>query len=216
MTWYAPFLFKLRETIFSLFSPRYLPWHVLAIVLTYVFVITDTDWNYYEISRNPFIQMYAWPAGILGFFAPLIIPALLLIRGGAYRVMGYAVIQAQAIGWLLSAFYKTFTGRAHPPLQGITLPTDITHVFQFGLLKAGVFWGWPSSHATVACAFSATVFLLSDKLWVRVLAIVYATYVTVGASLTFHWFSDAVAGVIFGTLVGVLVARAFKTYTKAS
>ena len=211
--WYKPFFYKGRETLRALFSLRYLGWHVLAITLTFLIVTTGTDWAYFGFSRLPRIQSLAWPAALIGFFVPLLLPMYFLSRTGATRVLGYAVVQAQVIGWCLSAFYKALTGRAHPPLPGVTLQGDLTHIFQFGILKGGVFWGWPSSHATVACALSAVVFILCKKPWVRVLAVAYALYISLGASLSFHWLSDAVAGIIFGTLVGVLVARKFKTYT---
>lgn len=37
----------------------------------------------------------------------------------------------------------------------------------------------------------------------------YAFYVGIGVSATIHWFSEFVAGGIFGSLVGVVVAKKF-------
>ena len=34
-------------------------------------------------------------------------------------------------------------------------------------------------------------------------------YVGIGVSLTIHWFSDFVAGVIFGSVIGIVVGKSF-------
>jgi membrane-associated phospholipid phosphatase len=118
-----------------------------------------------------------------------------------------AVIQAEVIGALVAAAYKAMTGRAHPS-HGVG--ADISHVFRFGFLRGGVFWGWPSSHTTVAFAMAITIFtLLPKQRWLGYLAITYAFYIGVGVSMTIHWFSDFAAGAIIGTVIGAVVGRSF-------
>jgi membrane-associated phospholipid phosphatase len=87
---------------------------------------------------------------------------------------------------------------------------DLSHVFRFGLLRGGVFWGWPSSHTTIAFAMAVTVFrLFPRQKWLGYLAITYAFYVGLGVSMTIHWFSDFVAGALVGTVIGVVVGTSF-------
>ncbi len=120
---------------------------------------------------------------------------------------GWAVGQAALLGSLVAAAYKAVTGRAHPS-HGVG--ADISHVFRFGLLRGGVFWGWPSSHTTVAFAMAVTVFTLCPKQrWLGLMAILYAFYVGIGVSMTIHWFSDFVAGAIIGSVIGAVVGKSF-------
>jgi membrane-associated phospholipid phosphatase len=88
--------------------------------------------------------------------------------------------------------------------------SDISHVFRFGFLRGGAFWGWPSSHTTIAFAMALTIFMITPKQrWVGCVAIIYALYVGLGVSVTIHWFSDFVAGAIIGSVIGVVVGRSF-------
>jgi hypothetical protein len=60
-----------------------------------------------------------------------------------------------------------------------------THIFRFGFLRGGVFWGWPSSHTTIAFAMAVTILMLFPKQkWVGYMAITYALYIGLGVSMT--------------------------------
>ena len=113
---------------------------------------------------------------------------------------GWAIGQAELLGALIAAAYKAL--RAAPILR-TSSATDISHVFHFGWMRGGVFWGWPSSHTTIAFAMAVTVFTLCPKQrWLGLVAILYAFYVGIGVSMTIHWFSDFVAGAIIGSVIG--------------
>jgi len=130
-----------------------------------------------------------------------------ITRGAKSLSTGYALAQAVVLGLLISSTYKAFTGRAHPLQNGVE---DITRQFHFGLLRGGMFWGWPSSHTTIAFAMAVTVFTLFPKRrWLGMLAIAYALYIGIGISTTIHWFSDFIAGAIIGTVIGTVVGRSF-------
>ena len=187
-------------------------WHITAIVLTLIFVLSGFDWQYYLSTRASALRSYMFPAVIIGGLLPVALPLVLLmlgtIVGGARtRLVGWAVGQAELIGAFIAAAYKAITGRAHP---SHAVSQDLTHIFKFGFLRGGVFWGWPSSHTTIAFAMALTVFsLLPRQRWLGHLAIAYAFYVGLGVSMTIHWFSDFVAGAIIGTVIGVAVGRGF-------
>ena len=153
-----------------------------------------------------------FPAVPIGGLLPIVLP-LALFAVGAFpraqpiRPTAWAIAQAETIGGVIAAGLKALTGRAHPMHGGIE---DLTHVFHFGVLRGGVFWGWPSSHTTIAFAMAFAVFTtLPKRRWIGCLAVAYALYAGIGVSMTIHWFSDFVAGAIIGSVVGIVVGRSF-------
>jgi membrane-associated phospholipid phosphatase len=206
------FVLTLPGNIVRCFKGRMALWHLAAIILTLILVLSGFDWLYFRSTRSPILRSWMHPAVHIGGVLPIYLPLLLLLTGillGKARVTltGWAVAQAEIIGALISMAYKAVTGRAHPA-HGIGV--DLTHVFKFGFLRGGVFWGWPSSHTTIAFAMAAAVFSLFPKQrWLGLAAMPYAFYVGIGVSMTIHWFSDFVAGAIVGTVVGVTVGKGF-------
>ncbi|HXB59002.1 MAG TPA: phosphatase PAP2 family protein, partial [Candidatus Acidoferrales bacterium] len=85
-----------------------------------------------------------------------------------------------------------------------------SHIFRFGFMRGGIFWGWPSSHTTTAFAMAFTLFtLFHRKKLLQVVVITYAFYIGVGVSMTIHWFSDFVAGAIIGMVIGITVGKSY-------
>lgn len=196
------------------FSLRNLRWHVLAMVLTYAIVMSGFDWYYYVRAQKLGLGNYLFPAAILGGLLPMILPLVLFFIGIVIRNRrtintALAVAEAALIGLLISSFYKAFTGRIQPPYHSQSL-VDISHQFQFGFLRHGIFWGWPSSHTTVAFAVAVTLFILyRSNVWIRYGALTVAFYIGIGISVNIHWFSEFVAGAIFGSVIGIVVGRCF-------
>jgi membrane-associated phospholipid phosphatase len=186
--------------------------HLLAILLTVILVTTGFDWFYFCSTRSPLLWAWMIPSAPIGALVPLVVPFILIVSGyitsrARIGVTGWAIGQAALIGSLLSSTYKTFTGRIHPEH---VIGADLSHDFRFGFLRGGVFWGWPSSHTTIAFAMAFTVFMLFPKQrWLGWLALAYAGYIGLGVSMTIHWFSDFAAGAILGTIIGLVVGRNF-------
>ena len=129
----------------------------------------------------------------------------------------YALGQSVLIGLLTAAFYKAFTGRLHPPRSLMPATVDSSREFRFGFMRGGVFWGWPSSHTTIAFAMAVSLMIIYPKnKIVRYLAALYALYIGFGVSVTIHWFSDVVAGSIIGTVIGLVVGKSFCNYHEDS
>jgi len=206
------FLATLPHNLIGCFASRKIVWHLIAIVFTVILVRSGFDWRYFLVTRSPELRHWMWPAVVLGMFLPMCLPVTVLavgfiVRNAKITLTGWAVGQAEIIGALITAAYKAFTGRVHPPRE---VGTDISHVFQFGFLRGGVFWGWPSSHTTVAFAMAVTVCTLWPKRWwLGLVAILYAFYIGIGVSMTIHWYSDFVAGAIIGSAVGMVVGKSF-------
>jgi hypothetical protein len=206
------FLSKLPRNMIDCFRGQRIVWHAVAIVLTFILVVSGFDWRYFLSTRAPNLRSWMFPAVLVGGFLPIALPLLLLAFGhlagsARTRLTGWAVAQAELIGAFVAAAYKAMTGRAHPA-HGVG--PDPSHIFRFGLLRGGVFWGWPSSHTTIAFAMAVTVSTLYPKQkWAGYVAITYALYVGLGVSMTIHWFSDFLAGMIIGTVIGNVVGKSF-------
>ncbi len=184
--------------------------HLAAMAVTFLLVLSGIDRRYYEATRSATLRAWMFPAVPVGGLLPILLPIVLLACGAMagntrLRRTGWAVAQGEIIGGVIVIGYKALTGRAHPLRAG---NADLSHVFQFGFLRGGVFWGWPSSHTTIAFAMAVVLCVLYPRpRWLRWLALAYAFYVGIGVSMTIHWLSDFVAGAMVGSLVGVVVGK---------
>lgn len=209
------FLTSLPKNCIKVFSGRNILWHLVAIGLTYLLVVSGFDWLYFTSVRNDTLNTFFFPALIGGFFVPIFLPISMLMTGVLrdnthLRVFGWALGQAAVLGWFISSLYKAFTGRVQPNL--LNTLTDSSRGFHFGFLEHGIFWGWPSSHTTVAfaMAFACLALLPVKRTFTRVSALVLAFYVGIGVSLSIHWFSEFVAGAIIGAVIGHVVGTEWK------
>ena len=209
------FLTTLPRNLIGCFKGRMIFWHIIAILFTIILVMSGFDWRYYLTTHNPTLRSWLFPAIGLGMLLPVALPLTLFAAGIIARsaqtiLTGWAVGQAVILGLLICSAYKAITGRAHP---AHSIGPDISSVFHFGFLRGGVFWGWPSGHATIAFSMAMTLFTLFPKQrWLGVAAILYACYVGIAVSMTIHWFSDFVAGAIIGSVIGAVVGKSFREH----
>jgi len=121
-----------------------------------------------------------FPPSIIGGLVPIVLPLILLAVGSLAgnvrtRQTAFAVGQSRSSAGWSPPHTKAITGRVHPAQD---VGPDLSHLFRFGFLRGGVFWGWPSSHTTIAFAMAVTVFTLFPKRrWLGYVAIIYALYV---------------------------------------
>ena len=212
-------LFRLPQNASAIFKGRNLFWHVLAIGLTILIVISGADWSYYLATRGKVLVQLARPAIRVGTELPVAGTLMVLVIGGIARnrkfiTTGWALAQAVLLGYLISSTYKAFTGRLPPPRpwNPQVLPeVDSSHGFQLGFWRGGVFWGWPSGHTTIAFSMMLCLVALYPKNKVlAVIAIAYALYVGLAVSITIHWLSEFVAGAIIGSVIGIVVGKSFR------
>jgi membrane-associated phospholipid phosphatase len=202
------------------FWGRNLLWQGLAIVGTMFLVITGFDWWYFTSVYTTSLRAVLFPAILVGAFIPLFLPLILLVwgmvlRGKKTSMVGFALLQATLLGSLLSSLYKAFTGRIQPDVTNTLV--DTSHDFQFGFLKHGIFWGWPSSHTTIAFAMAvALCVLFPEKKRLRFFVLLYALYIGVGVSVRIHWFSEFFAGAIIGSVIGIVVGKSFAPFFKSA
>ncbi|MFA6193355.1 MAG: phosphatase PAP2 family protein [Parcubacteria group bacterium] len=211
------FFHNFLGNIKKIFWGKNLLWHFLAIILTYILIVSGFDWAYFQATRSPILQSALWPAVPMGAFIPLF-GILIFFVASSFKKnkklteTALALGQAALFGLLTSDLYKFFTGRPGPPdVFGNATISDTSHIFHFGILQGGVFFGWPSSHTTVAFAMVVALIMLYPKnKWIRYIALIYALYVGISVSVTIHWFSDFAAGIIFGTVIGTVVGKSFR------
>lgn len=194
----------------------FLPLHLLGILLTLALVKFGIDWQFYVSTSGSKFKMYFFMSLIIGAILPIIVPIILLFYGKLIKnkkivIAGATIIQAATIGLLLSFFYKSLTGRVPPDLFGTYQSIDISNGFRFGFLKGGVFWGWPSSHTSVAFAIAvALINLFPKNRLVQVISLLFAFYVGLGVAIVgAHWLSDFVAGIIYGSIAGFIVGKSY-------
>jgi hypothetical protein len=206
----------LLANIRACYTWRNIVWQVLAVVLTYILVASGFDWYWFTHTRSAALQSWLFPATLFGGVLPILLPAIVLLLGRTKhnfgeKVYAFAFIRAAILGLLISSLYKFFTGRIPPPFRSSTF-VDISRQFNFGLGHGGVFWGWPSSHTTVAFAVAVTLFIVyKGSPVVRYGALLAALYIGVGVSANIHWFSEFVAGAIIGSVIGTVVGRSFRS-----
>jgi len=194
------------------YSGKNLLWQLLAVALTYVSVVSGFDWWWYAHTRGAVLQNWLFPAAILGGLLPIVLPVILFFVGKVRkdvwaRAAAFMTAKAAIIGLLISSFYKIFTGRIPPPFNSQSM-IDISRQFEFGFLRNGAFWGWPSSHATVAFAIAVTLFLLyKNNPFIKYSALLVALYIGIGVSTNIHWFSEFIAGAIIGSVIGVVIGE---------
>jgi len=222
----VPELFhRFPRNIVAIFSGRNLLWHAVAIGLTIAIVTSGGDWAYYRWTRAAEFSVLARPALRLGMWMPVLWPLVLLVAGLASKnrrliTIAWALGQAALLAYLITSFYKAITGRRPPPFHGafrtpamnVSAVIDSSHGFQFGFLKGGIFWGWPSGHTTVAFSMALCLTMLYPKNKIVVLgALLYAFYVGLAVSVTIHWVSEFAAGAIIGSVIGMTVGKSFRT-----
>ncbi len=190
--------------------------HIVAIVITAILVYKDFDWIFFEATRSNALKGFIMFAGVGGFFVPVLVPVFLYFFGELRKnvrmmIAGAAVGQASILGILISSIYKAFTGRIQPEFLTTFNTVDISKEFHFGFWGNGIFWGWPSSHAAVAVAGAvALIYIYSKNKIVACIAILYALFISLGAAVGFHWFSDVIAGILIGIAIGMTVGRSFR------
>jgi len=215
------FFYKFLENVLNCFRGYNLLWQVIAFVLSIVIVSSDFDWIYFKATR--FIPRAVWiPAAAMGGLLPIILPLVLLLIAKIRKnkiaiIKAWGLGQAALMGYIISIFYKSLTGRIPPDVFSGNIDLDISKGWQFGFMRGGIFWGWPSSHTTVAFAMAVSLIIMYPKnKLIRLFALIYALYVGLAVSVSIHWLSEFVAGVIFGSLIGLIVGRAFREKVEES
>ncbi|MGH2563881.1 MAG: hypothetical protein ACRDE5_05180, partial [Ginsengibacter sp.] len=101
-------------------------WHIVAILLSYIIVISGFDWWWFLHTRSFVLNAVSFPAILAGGLGAIILPFVLFwigkVRQSAKMTLtAWAVGQAALLGWFISSIYKAFTGRIEPNLANTTV-----------------------------------------------------------------------------------------------
>lgn len=65
------FLFALPGNILGCFKGGNVFFHLVAITVTLIFVISGFDWHYFQFTRSPELRKWMFPAVVIGQAVPL-------------------------------------------------------------------------------------------------------------------------------------------------
>lgn len=204
----------------TIFKGKNLLWFAGAIVLTLAALYSGLDWWWFTHAQASSIRTISWSGVAIGGLLPIwgtivFLLVAYLLHKKREVLYAWGVGQAALLGFLISTILKAFTGRVQPPRGLIEGMADASHSFQLGFLNHGVFWGWPSSHTTVAFAMAAALIAMYPRnKAVRICAFIYALYIGLCVSVGIHWFSEFIAGALIGWVIGRVVGQSFRGTTE--
>lgn len=204
--------------------------HLTAIASTAFFVSEDVDYRVEDFfNHHEEYGSLARPVLYTGEFLPFAVGGGLFVYAKARNdneALGasFAVLQASLIEFLYNSTLKAITGRPNPNWRYNADMEGLSKTFQFGFLRGGIFWGWPSGHTAATMAVvSALTSYYPDKPWLKITGYTWVAYTMFGVCSVnrgaMHWFSDAVAGALMsyavGSTVGKYYRRVFSTQNSA-
>jgi hypothetical protein len=76
-----PFFSTLPRNIIASFKGWVMIWHILAVLLTLLFVASGFDWRYFLSTRGPELGSWMFPAVYIGVLMPVFLPLALVSLG---------------------------------------------------------------------------------------------------------------------------------------
>jgi membrane-associated phospholipid phosphatase len=209
------------NNILDSFKGKNIYFHLAAIGFTYILVYSNMDY-YVEnfFNENAEYGKYVRPVVYSGMFIPFVVGGGLFADAKIQNnneTLGasFAVLQASLIEFLYNSTLKAITGRSNPDWRDNSDMDSLSKTFQFGFLRGGIFWGWPSGHtASTMAVVSALTNYYADKTWLKIAGYSLVGYTIFGVSSVnrggMHWFSDAVAAALMSYAVGSTVGKYYR------
>ncbi len=210
------------NNILDSFRGNNIYFHLSAVAATAILVDEGVDYDV-EHYFNQHVEYGSWarPVVFTGEYLPFIAGGSLFayakIRNDR-EVLGasFAVMQASLIEIFYNSALKAVTGRPNPDWRHVSDMDSLSKTFQFGFLRGGVFWGWPSGHTAATMAVvSALTSYYPGKTWLKVVGFGLVGYTMFGVSANnrggMHWLSDAVAGALMSYAVGSTVGKYYRS-----
>ena len=196
--------------------------HLAGVASTILIVTTNTDYkvNKFFYEHQEFGNV-ASPITRIGFYLPFVVGGSLYAYGKLKsddEALGasFAVLQSSMIALAYNSLLKAITGRPHSDPANEKDMEGLSKTFRFGLLRGGVFWGWPSGHtsSTMAVVSSLTNYY-PDKNWLKIAGYSLVAYMIYGVTSVhggrMHWFSDAVAAAFMSYAIGSTVGKFYRS-----
>ena len=219
---------NIGNNILDSFKGNNLYLHLAAVGATAILVTQDVDYDV-EHFFNQHEEYGKWAKPILftGQFLPFAVGGGLFAYGklnNNQEAVGasFAVLQASLIEFLYNSTLKAITGRPGPHWRDNSDMESLSKTFRFGLLRGGIFWGWPSGHTSATMAVvSALTNYYPQSTWLKIVGYSWVAYTIFGVSSVnrggMHWFSDAIAAALMSYAVGSTVGKYYrKVYSSAN
>jgi hypothetical protein len=170
----------------------------------------DTKVHNFWVEHNQF-SPYTVPGVVGGYFAPLLLGTglagyALFADAPRTTLAANAVLQSLLLSFTYQALLKTVTGRKAPDSVHYD-DNSASRQFQFGFLRNGIDWGWPSGLLlTNTAALVSLAYVYPESWLLRIAGAAYLGYLFISAPIhedaKLCWLSDAVAGLAMGVAIG--------------
>jgi membrane-associated phospholipid phosphatase len=193
-----------------------------GIASTALIVYTNTDYNVeHYFNQHEELGNLGRPPVHFAMWFPFVIGGSLYAYGKLGKddeALGasFAVLQSSLLCFLYNSLLKAITGRPHPDWHHNSNMKDLSKTFRFGLLRGGIYWGWPSGHtsSTMAVVAALTSFY-PHKTWLKIAGFGYVAYMMFAVTSLnrggMHWFSDAVAATFMSYTMGSTVGKFYRS-----
>jgi len=210
------------NNILNSFKGNNIYFHLAGIASSYLLVTQDVDYHVERyFNEHEGFGNFTRPVLITGAFLPFVVGGGLFAYAKAKNddeTLGasYAVLQASLIEFLYNSTLKAFTGRANPDWRHNADMDSLSKTFNFGFMRGGIFWGWPSGHTSSTMAVVAALTnYYPDKLWLKIAGYSLVAYTILGVSSInrggMHWFSDGVAAAFMAYAIGSTVGKYYRS-----
>src|SRR3989338_10771053 len=108
---FRAFAHRLPERFLAVYRGDSIFYHIAAVVLTYVLVVSGFDWYFFEVTRSPYFYPLTMAAGVGGFFVPVLVPIGMYVAGGIRKnapplASATGGAQAGVVAWVVSSFFQ--------------------------------------------------------------------------------------------------------------
>jgi membrane-associated phospholipid phosphatase len=196
--------------------------HLAGIASSALLITTNADYHIERFfNQHEGFGIAARPVIKIATYFPFVIGSSLYAYGkikNDNQAVGasFAVLQSSLIAFIYNSFLKAITGRPHPNWQNNDDMLSLSKTFQFGFMRGGIFWGWPSGHTSSTMAVvSALTNFYPDKTWLKIVGYSYVAYMIFAVSSLnrggMHWFSDAIAAAFMSYAIGSTVGKFYRS-----
>jgi hypothetical protein len=186
--------------------------HIGGIGATPLLVATGVDTKVHNVwVDHQGFSPYTVPGVVGGYFAPLLLGTGLagyavVANSPRTSLAANAVLQSLLLSFTYQTVLKTVTGRKAPASVHYD-DNQASRQFQFGFLRNGIDYGWPSGLLlTNTAAFVSLAYVYRDSWLLRIAGAATIGYLFISApaheGARLCWFSDAVAGLAMGVAIG--------------
>ena len=194
--------------------------HLSAVTGTFLIIQSGLDYRVHNFFvRNTGFEKYSQTGVHIGSKLPALLSVGLLGWGlispsSRTIAAGSAVLQSFLLATATTGVLKALTGRPGPdPVLYDGIGASAT--FRFGILRGGVFHGWPSGHMlSNTAAVTSLLHFFNRSTLLHIVGAAYLGYlfvsVTSHGKATMHWFSETISGSLMGYAIGSTVGTRFR------